>query len=211
MRRHWSYLKYVLRHKWFVWQASRKIGASPWLAVIHDASKFRRSEWTPYACTFYKPDGSNQYDETPAFNLAWLLHQHRNPHHWQHWILRMDNLSPVYLIQDDGDWEGHTRIHHAPSGVDAAIPNSDLHSNNPVSDHMVREMLRHANANAGLVAIEMPRRYALEMVSDWMGAGRAITGRWECAEWYAKNREKIILHANTRALVDGILSVKDPA
>ena len=51
----------------------------------------------------------------------------------------------------------------------------------------------------------MPRRYALEMVADWMGAGRAITGRWECAEWYAKNREKIVLHENTRRLVDGIL------
>jgi hypothetical protein len=30
MKRHWSYLKYVLRHKWFVWQASPKIGASLW-------------------------------------------------------------------------------------------------------------------------------------------------------------------------------------
>ena len=155
MKRHWSYLKYVLRHKWFVWQASRKVGASPWLAAIHDASKFRPSEWTPYACTFYKPDGSKQYDETPAFNLAWLLHQHRNPHHWQHWLLRMDR----------GD----------------------------------------------VLAIEMPRRYALEMVADWMGAGRAITGRWECAEWYAKNREKIVLHENTRRLVDGILCTANAA
>jgi hypothetical protein len=45
-----------------------------------------------------------------------------------------------------------------------------------------------------------------------MGAGRAITGRWECAEWYAKNRDKIVLHENTRRIVDGILcTANDPA
>jgi hypothetical protein len=151
LRRHLSYLKYVIRHKWFVWQASRKIGAPLWQALMHDLSKFRPSEWTPYACTFYKSDGSKQYDETPEFNRAWLLHQHRNPHHWQHWLLRMDK----------GD----------------------------------------------VFAVEMPRLDALEMVADWMGAGRARTGKWECAEWYAKNRDKIILHDKTRRLVDGILFV----
>lgn len=58
-----------------------------------------------------------------------------------------------------------------------------------------------------MVAIEMPSRYALEMVADWMGAGRDITGRWDCKEWYAKNRGKIVLHDNTRKLVDGLLGV----
>lgn len=149
MKRHLNYLKYVLRHKWFVFVASRKTGSSLWLAAIHDMSKFSPSEWNPYAATFYKPDGSKQYDETDAFNIAWLRHQHRNPHHWQHWLLRMDR----------GD----------------------------------------------TVAMEMPERYAREMVADWMGAGRAITGKWECAEWYAKNSGKIILHPNTRTLVERIL------
>jgi len=149
LKRHWSYLKYVIRHKWFVLMASKRIGASLCLALIHDKSKFRPSEWWPYAETFYKPDGSKQYDETEEFNLAWLLHQNRNPHHWQHWLLKMDS----------GD----------------------------------------------VLAIEMPRRYALEMVADWMGSGRAITGRWEYAEWYAKNREKIVLHDNTRKTVEWIL------
>lgn len=149
MKRHWSYLKYVLRHKWFVLVASFKIGAPLWRAIVHDMSKFLPSEWTPYARTFCKPDGSKQYDETPEFNKAWLLHQHRNPHHWQSWLLRMDR----------GD----------------------------------------------VVAIQMPKKYAYEMVADWMGAGRAISGRWECAEWYEKNKDKIILHSGTKATVEYIL------
>ena len=40
--------------------------------------------------------------------------------------------------------------------------------------------------------IPMPEKYAREMVADWAGAGRAITGKWETLEWYEKNQEKIL-------------------
>ena len=53
--RHLNYLKYVLRHKWFVLLASIRIGAPLWGAIIHDLSKFRPSEWIPYARCFYAP------------------------------------------------------------------------------------------------------------------------------------------------------------
>ena len=151
MGRNWLYLKYVVRHKWFVLLASWRIGAPLLPAILHDLSKFRPSEWFPYSATFYSQDGTSQYNETSSFNRVWLMHQHRNPHHWQYWVLRMDC----------GD----------------------------------------------TVPIEIPRRYVVEMVADWMGAGRAITGRWECSEWYAKNRDKIILHDNTRRLVDILIDI----
>ena len=51
----------------------------------------------------------------------------------------------------------------------------------------------------------MPEKYAREMVADWAGAGRAITGKWETLEWYKKNQEKILLHPETRSLVESIL------
>lgn len=149
MRRHLNYLNYVLRHKWFVLVASQVIGGSRWRALVHDVSKFRPSEWFPYAYTFYAPNGHKRYQETEAFNTAWLLHQHRNPHHWQHWVLRQDE------------------------GPD--------------------------------VVIEMPRKYVLEMVADWMGAGRAITGEWRVFAWYNKNKDKILLHPDTRTLVESVL------
>ncbi len=151
MRRYWSYFKYVMRHKFYVLIASRKVGASLWLAITHDISKLRPSEWKPYSITFYKSNGDEQYNETLDFNAAWLLHQHRNPHHWQYWILRMDQ----------GD----------------------------------------------IMAIEMPHKYVKEMVSDWMGAGKAMTGKWNHVEWYSLNRDKIILHNNTRKLVEELLKI----
>jgi hypothetical protein len=149
MKRHWAYLKYVLRHKLFVLVASRKTGCSLWRALLHDWSKFLPSEWLPYAHCFYAPDGSKQYQESPEYATAWLLHQRRNPHHWQTWLLRWDR--------------GET------------------------------------------IPLEMPEKYAREMVADWMGAGRAITGKWEVAAWYLKNKDKIQLHVNTRLLVQEIL------
>jgi len=149
MKRFWSYLKYVVRHKWFVLVAGNRIGASYWRLLIHDASKFLPSEWLPYSRTFYKPDGSNQYVESPEFNMAWLMHQHRNKHHWQYWILKMD---------------------------------------------------------CGLVEpLPMPTKYIYEMVADWMGAGRAITGKWEVREWYEKNKNEILLSKRTKLMVEFIL------
>jgi N-acetyl-anhydromuramyl-L-alanine amidase AmpD len=40
-------------------------------------------------------------------------------------------------------------------------------------------------------ALPMPEPLVREMVADWMGAGRAITGQWDVAGWYTKNREKM--------------------
>jgi hypothetical protein len=47
----------------------------------------------------------------------------------------------------------------------------------------------------------MPPDVAREMVVDWAAAGRAITGRWDLAEWYAANRNRIKLHPVTRNYV----------
>jgi len=43
------------------------------------------------------------------------------------------------------------------------------------------------------------------MVADWMGAGRAITGRWETKEWYGKNKGNMLLHPETRKMVEDVL------
>lgn len=57
------------------------------------------------------------------------------------------------------------------------------------------QVLRH---DARVVkTLPMPRDLVREMVADWMGAGRAITGRWEAAEWYLANAQKMLLHYET--------------
>ena len=166
MKHHFKYAKYLIRHKWFVFVAGLRTKAPLWRLVIHDWSKFLPCEWRPYARYFYGnlPDWdivkrqipSYSYNGTKqaasvAFDMAWLHHQHRNPHHWQHWVLRED------------------------SGATKLLP--------------------------------MPENFVREMVADWMGAGRAITGKWETAAWYEKNREKIQLNESTREKVEQLLEL----
>ena len=91
-----QYMSYLLRHKWYVFKECREHGLF-WRGVFHDMSKFRPSEFIPYMNYFY---GRNTRDKTgyykptdtgdKAFDFAWLLHQKRNDHHWQWWILPED-------------------------------------------------------------------------------------------------------------------------
>ncbi len=92
MKKHLLYAKYVFRHKWFVFREGLKLGVPLRQLLIHDWSKCMPSEWTPYVLTFYGTDGE-KICAADRFEHAWLLHQKRNPHHHQWWL----------LPQDDGD------------------------------------------------------------------------------------------------------------
>lgn len=109
--KHWKYLCYLLRHKWFVGRACFRYGRV-WQGIVHDWSKFRPDEWFPYANFFYGEKPSSLFSKN-AFDLAWLKHQHRNPHHWQHWVLREDSgdikcleMPENALVEMICDWEG---------------------------------------------------------------------------------------------------------
>jgi len=54
-------------------------------------------------------------------------------------------------------------------------------------------------------ALRMPDDLVCEMLADWMGAGRAITGKWEVDEWYAKNKDNMKLHPDTRKHVISLI------
>lgn len=149
MKPHLQYASYVARHKWFVFLAGLKVKAPLWRLLIHDWSKLTPAEWFPYVRSFYGKEGRTP-EVKAAFDAAWLHHQHRNPHHWQHWLLR----------EDDGDTK----------------------------------------------ALPMPEHFAREMVADWMGAGRAITGKWDVGGWYSKNAHKIVMHPETKELVERLIA-----
>ena len=157
-----KYLKYVLIHKWFVFLECWKY-KKYWLGIIHDWSKFRLSEFIPYARYFYGlheyPDWErmsffekNNYfglcrsDIERRFDKAWLYHQHRNKHHWQ-----------FYLLQED----------------DGPLKN-----------------------------LPIPIKYLKEMVADWRGASKAITGKDNTQKWYEENKDKINLNRINRAWVE---------
>lgn len=115
--------------------------------AAHDSSKWDGEEYEAYVNYFY---GDSKDDEVEyEFNKAWLHHQHNNPHHWQHWVLR----------EDDGN----------------------------------------------TIAIEMPKEFVLEMLADWWTFSWRANNLYEIFEWYAKNKDKMVLHPNTKKFVETFL------
>lgn len=81
----------------------------------HDRSKNEADEYVPYDNYFY--GGNRSYamkqEAKVEFDKAWLKHIHRNPHHWQHWVLVHDEPNEAttaidmpysYIIEMICDW-----------------------------------------------------------------------------------------------------------
>ena len=77
----------------------------------HDTSKNDEFQYRAYDAYFYGNNKSCKVVE--AFNLAWLDHIHKEPHHWQHWVLINDDpnegtvcleMPEQYVIEMICDW-----------------------------------------------------------------------------------------------------------
>lgn len=116
--------------------------------VNHDLSKYQEEEFDAYCNYFY---GGEKTDIVKnEFDIAWLHHQHNNPHHHQYWLLK----------QDDGEFK----------------------------------------------ALDMPYNYIIEMVCDWWAFSIKKGDLQEIQNWYADNKNKMILSAGTRVTVEAMLS-----
>lgn len=151
-------LRYIIRHKRFVWIAGRKLRVPIIRLLIHDWSKLSIMEWTAYTDYFYGEQCSDSLKRLRErdFQRAWLHHIHWNKHHWQHFVLFDD-----------------------PTGFSTR--------SNPQ-------------------CLRMPIVYVREMVADWIGAGMAIHGRDDVKEWYASRKDQILLHPDTRMLVETLIA-----
>lgn len=103
---YWQYFKYVLEHKKNVFIECWKEGLYVH-AFTHDLSKFRPSEFIPYARYFYVD--KEKYKN--GFDKAWKLHYKRNKHHWNHWRnTKCMSLIPIkYIDQMICDWKAMSR------------------------------------------------------------------------------------------------------
>jgi len=163
--KYFKYLKYVLRHKWFVFVECFKRGLI-WRGLVHDLSKFHPFEFISYARWFNDDMGfkfmNEEWDDHKYwtnethhkirrdFELAWLFHQKKNKHHWQYWI----------LLEDGGDKK----------------------------------------------VLDMPEIYMIEMVCDWIGAGKAIHGKNDTKDWYKKNWYKMTMSEKTKEYVEKLIN-----
>jgi len=116
---YWEYLKYIIEHKKNVGIECLKMGMF-FHAITHDLSKFRPSEFIPYAKFFYAKSRTTNYKKSDEDDLnfleGWNHHQKRNKHHWNYWVsvTRKDEIIALpmpmkYVRQMIADWRGMSR------------------------------------------------------------------------------------------------------
>lgn len=68
------------------------------IGLNHDQSKTEQDEYDAYDAYFY--GGNRSFSVVQEYRKAWLLHIHRNAHHWQYWILINDDPEEGEILMD---------------------------------------------------------------------------------------------------------------
>lgn len=121
-------------------------------------------------------------------------------------------VSFLQLIHhDDSKWSVEEFPHYArqffgdkedPTGWARAWLHH-LHYNPHHWQHWIfPDNFKKAGADIESGVLEMPEKYALEMVADWMGASYSYTDSWDMTEWLRKQSHKITLHSKTAEFVE---------
>lgn len=189
MIKHWSYLKYVIRHKWFVFLAGLDRGVPLWQLLIHNWSKFLPWEWMPYAEWFNGLDGGSWH---PMLKTDGLL--------------KVGHRAPGGLAHPDSEVGRRMRANaeSRKRGFERAFL-FHLHLN----PHHHQYWRLHSYGTTPEKVYPIPHNYLLEMLADWDGAGRAITGKADTLGWYKKNRTSMVLDGWTRLEVERLLGFKE--
>jgi hypothetical protein len=150
-----------------------------WLGIIHDLSKFLPSEFVAYARNFYGGEYPTEYDiATGGYNGS-------------------TKFSSEYIKRSfDYAWNDHQKRnkHHWQYYV--------FREDDPETKSWAEWVLL-ANINTCFCTLPMPDRYRREMLADWRGAGRAITGKDNTSQWYTERRDgRILLHTETRQWIE---------
>ena len=125
MKSHLSYLKYLLKHKYYVFLACLDMGVPIWNAIFHDWTKFLPSEWIVCVNTLYDQDGNRrEYKFSQKFRYVRDRHYRRNKHHWQYWVLLDDTgaivsseMPDVHIREMIADWIGAGMMQHGYNDV----------------------------------------------------------------------------------------------
>ena len=108
INKHGRYLWYVLRHKWYVLCESWRMGIVR-QGLMHDWDKLSWRQWGPRADSLER-GGRHLQDDNGYFasgkipnelGLAWLRHWHGSPHHWQWWVMVLDDGQTKVLPMTD--------------------------------------------------------------------------------------------------------------
>lgn len=179
MNKYYQHFKTITKHKWEVTKMCFKVGLYR-QGLLHDLSKYSPAEFLSSA-KYYQGNRSpiDAEKEDKGYSYAWLHHRGRNPHHWEYWV---DNFGPRQTKQT---------VQYVPAvGNNIQTFQTDVYVSKPD-------------------ALKIPYRYVIEMICDWIGAGKIyLKDKWtekSPLEFYENNKSKMLLHPDTKKLIEKLL------
>jgi hypothetical protein len=197
---HWRYAKYVARHKWYVFRECLRLGVPLHQALLHDWSKFLPGEWLPYARYFYGLPKVGDIVQVACIDNfggpARVVETRRSD----------TNRYKVEMLDRNPDapfWAHDFEVRDLAEAIDAFDRAWNAHQKRQPHHWQFWILIRDTGEAAPL---DMPLRFVREMVADWAGAGRTITGKLDVADWYARNAHKMNLHPRNRREAESLLA-----
>lgn len=129
------------------------------------------------------------------------------PREWFAYVAKFYGVYPVHDPADPDKWQRRGYFGPTTREIAVAFDIAWNHHQKRQPHHWQYWLLITDSDDPRLRALPMPERFVREMVADWYGAGRAITGKKELATWYAKNKDRIILADVTRVRVAQLLDL----
>ena len=122
------------------------------------------------------------------------------------WILLKCHDDSKYLNEEYDAYDDHFYGTTKSSEVEEAFNYAWLHHihNNP--HHWQYWVLINDEADEGIVALDMPYHFIIEMICDWWSFSWSNADLLEIFKWYDKHKENMKLSEKTRKTVEGILS-----
>lgn len=156
--RHLAFLKYVLRHKWFVFWECLRLGVPMWRAILHDLDKFSPDVWFLFVDAFGKGTWRRRFDNTPGVALATQRHYRRSLHHWQSWLLKWDQGDAMCIPMPDthrremlADWTAAGKANGRPDITEWYYQNVDnIHVHAETREWLERELANEYYRNGNL-------------------------------------------------------------
>lgn len=187
-RKFFGHLKTITKHKFLVMKYCFKLGLIK-QGLLHDNSKWSPTEfWS--SVKYYSGTRSpiDAEKEDIGYSLAWQHHKGHNPHHWEFWI---DNIGPRPCKEI---------VEYIPNTLDTT----------PKNVSYIKATIYRSRPDA----LEIPINYVLEMICDWISAGKVyMEDKWTQSspyDYYKKMENERLINPRTKILLERILiSIKD--
>lgn len=121
------------------------------------------------------------------------------------WLATFSHDNSKYTTEEYGAYDAYFYGNNKSFAVVEDFKNAWLHHIHANPHHWQHWVLINDEPEEGIVARPMPKKYVIEMICDWWAFSHKRGNLYEIFDWYDGHKEHMILHKQTRSIVEHIL------